>query len=77
VSANGNRFHVVEGRDRPACAISCTDFRKFWWAWHHQLRALSDAGFRAVAVDMRGYGASDKNRPVVMTATRWRPTSPG
>ena len=35
-------------------------FPEFWWAWHEQLPAVADAGFRAVAVDLRGYGASDK-----------------
>ena len=35
-------------------------FPEFWYAWHHQLTALADAGFRAVAADLRGYGASDK-----------------
>jgi pimeloyl-ACP methyl ester carboxylesterase len=35
-------------------------FPEFWWAWHHQLRLVAEAGFRAVAVDLRGYGASDK-----------------
>ena len=35
-------------------------FPQFWWAWHQQLVDLADAGYRAVAVDLRGYGASDK-----------------
>lgn len=35
-------------------------FPEFWWSWRHQLRALADAGFRAVAIDLRGYGDSDK-----------------
>ena len=35
-------------------------FPEFWWAWHAALPAVADAGFRAVAVDLRGYGASDK-----------------
>jgi pimeloyl-ACP methyl ester carboxylesterase len=34
-------------------------FPLFWWTWRHQLQALADAGYRAVAVDMRGYGGSD------------------
>ncbi len=35
-------------------------FPQFWWTWHQQLVDLAEAGFRAVAVDLRGYGASDK-----------------
>jgi pimeloyl-ACP methyl ester carboxylesterase len=35
-------------------------FPQFWWTWRAQLPALAAAGFRAVAPDLRGYGASDK-----------------
>ena len=35
-------------------------FPEFWWTWRHQLAVLPGAGFRAVAVDLRGYGGSDK-----------------
>ena len=35
-------------------------FPEFWWTWRHQLAVLPGAGFRAVAVDLRGYGDSDK-----------------
>ena len=35
-------------------------FPEFWWSWRHQLPALAAAGRRAVAVDLRGYGDSDK-----------------
>ena len=34
-------------------------FPMFWWTWRHQLTALAEAGYRAVAVDVRGYGGSD------------------
>ena len=59
VSANGSRFHVVEAGTGPM-VLFLHGFPEFWWAWQHQLRAVADAGFRAVAVDLRGYGASDK-----------------
>src|ERR1700677_3879948 len=32
--------------------------RAHWWSWRHQLRGLN--GARVVAVDLRGYGGSDK-----------------
>ena len=59
ISANGIRLHVAELGDGPMVVL-LHGFAEFWWTWHHQLRALADAGFRAVAVDLRGYGDSDK-----------------
>jgi pimeloyl-ACP methyl ester carboxylesterase len=59
VSANGTRFHVAEAGDGPLVLL-LHGFPEFWWAWRHQLAALPAAGFRAVAVDLRGYGGSDK-----------------
>src|SRR5688572_25435966 len=59
VNANGSRFHVVEQGTGPLVVL-LHGFPEFWWAWHRQLPLLADAGFRAVAVDLRGYGASDK-----------------
>ncbi len=35
-------------------------FGEFWWSWRHQIVALTDAGYRAVAIDLRGYGDTDK-----------------
>lgn len=35
-------------------------FPELWWSWRHQMRAFADAGFWAVAPDMRGYNESDK-----------------
>jgi pimeloyl-ACP methyl ester carboxylesterase len=59
VSANGSRFHIAETGSGPLVLL-LHGFPEFWGAWRHQLTALADAGFRAVAVDLRGYGASDK-----------------
>ncbi len=39
--------------------LLCHGFPECSHAWHHQMQALADAGYRAVAPDMRGYGASD------------------
>ncbi|MDO5501652.1 MAG: alpha/beta hydrolase [Actinomycetia bacterium] len=35
-------------------------FPQFWWMWRYQLAALAEHGYRAVALDLRGFGASDK-----------------
>ncbi|GLZ32987.1 alpha/beta hydrolase [Lentzea sp. NBRC 105346] len=59
VSANGIRLHVAELGDGPLVLL-LHGFPEFWWSWRHQLTALADAGYRAVAVDLRGYGDSDK-----------------
>jgi len=67
VHANGIRFQCVEALHDPDADIPVTTrplvmllhgFGSFWWSWRHQLRALT--GARVVAVDLRGYGGSDK-----------------
>jgi pimeloyl-ACP methyl ester carboxylesterase len=59
VRANGIALHVAELGTGPLVLL-LHGFPQFWWAWHQQLIDLADAGYRAVAVDLRGYGASDK-----------------
>jgi pimeloyl-ACP methyl ester carboxylesterase len=38
--------------------VLCHGFPELAYSWRHQLPALADAGFRAIAPDQRGYGAS-------------------
>jgi pimeloyl-ACP methyl ester carboxylesterase len=59
VSANGTRFHVAESGDGPLVLL-LHGFPEFWWTWRQQLETLSQAGYRVVAPDLRGYGGSDK-----------------
>jgi pimeloyl-ACP methyl ester carboxylesterase len=59
VHANGIRLHVAETGEGPLVLL-LHGFAEFWWSWRHQLGALADAGYRTVAVDLRGYGDSDK-----------------
>ncbi|HVB41103.1 MAG TPA: alpha/beta hydrolase [Streptosporangiaceae bacterium] len=58
-SANGTRFHIAENGDGPLVLL-LHGFPQFWWTWRRQLSTLAEAGYRAVAVDLRGYGGSDK-----------------
>ncbi len=39
-------------------------FPESWYSWRHQLGPLAAAGFTACAIDVRGYGGSDKPHPV-------------
>jgi len=59
VSANGARFHVAEIGQGPLIVL-LHGFPQFWWAWRDQMVALSQAGYHVAAIDLRGYGASDK-----------------
>lgn len=59
VSANGARFHAVELGEGPL-VLFLHGFPQFWWTWREQLPAFAEAGYRAVAMDLRGYGGSDK-----------------
>jgi len=58
VTANACRFHVAEIGAGPL-VVMLHGFPLFWWTWRRQLVSLAEAGYRAVAVDMRGYGGSD------------------
>jgi pimeloyl-ACP methyl ester carboxylesterase len=59
VAANGARFHVAELGQGPLVVL-LHGFPQFWWAWRDQLSALAGAGYHVAAIDLRGYGASDK-----------------
>ena len=39
-------------------------FPESWYSWRHQIPAIAEAGFTACAIDVRGYGGSDKPWPV-------------
>jgi len=51
-------MHIAEAGKGPLVLL-CHGFPECWYSWRHQLTALADAGYRAVAPDMRGYGRTD------------------
>jgi pimeloyl-ACP methyl ester carboxylesterase len=59
IEANGIRIHIAEQGSGPLVLL-CHGFPESWYSWRHQLQALSQAGFHAVAPDMRGYGETDR-----------------
>ena len=62
LDAAGTRIHVAEqgaAEGRPV-ALMIHGFPESWYSWRHQLPALAEAGYHAVAMDVRGYGRSSK-----------------
>ena len=59
VETNGIRMHLAEAGSGPLVVL-CHGFPESWYSWRHQLRGLAEAGFHAVAPDMRGYGQTDR-----------------
>ena len=49
-------------------AIMVHGFPESWYSWRHQLGPLATAGFTACAIDVRGYGGSDKPHDVAAYA---------
>lgn len=59
VSSPAGRIHLVEQGTGPLVLL-VHGFPESWYSWRHQLPALAAAGYRAVAIDVRGYGRSSK-----------------
>jgi pimeloyl-ACP methyl ester carboxylesterase len=50
-------LHVVEHGRGPA-VLFCHGFPDVWRGWRRQMEVTADHGYRAIALDMRGYGRS-------------------
>ncbi|NOX52582.1 MAG: alpha/beta hydrolase [Gammaproteobacteria bacterium] len=59
VATNDIELNIAEQGQGPL-VLMCHGFPESWYSWRHQFQALADAGYHAVAPDMRGYGSSDK-----------------
>jgi pimeloyl-ACP methyl ester carboxylesterase len=59
VTTNGVDLHVVEaGEGFPV--VLAHGFPELAYSWRHQIPAIADAGYRAIAPDQRGYGRSSR-----------------
>ncbi|GGQ65443.1 alpha/beta fold hydrolase [Kitasatospora griseola] len=59
IEAPAGRLHLVEQGTGPLVLL-VHGFPESWYSWRRQLPALAAAGYRAVALDVRGYGRSSK-----------------
>lgn len=59
IDANGVTLHIAVAGEGPLVVL-CHGFPGLWYSWRHQIPAITAAGYRAVAMDMRGYGRSSR-----------------
>lgn len=63
IPANGTRIHAALTGSEDGTAplvVLLHGFPQNWFAWRHQLTTLAQRGYRVAALDLRGYGGSDK-----------------
>ncbi|MBI4768525.1 MAG: alpha/beta hydrolase [Deltaproteobacteria bacterium] len=58
IETNGIKMRITEQGKGPLI-IMCHGFPELGYSWRHQLPALAEAGYQAVAPDQRGYGKTD------------------
>jgi pimeloyl-ACP methyl ester carboxylesterase len=63
IDAGGAKIRVaVEGAGQLVLMVH--GFPESWFSWRHQMGPVAQAGFTAAAIDVRGYGGSDKPKAV-------------
>ena len=58
IQTNGISMHIAEAGEGPL-VVMCHGWPESWYSWRHQITALAEAGYHAVAPDQRGYGTTD------------------
>ncbi|KAJ9566062.1 hypothetical protein OSB04_002028 [Centaurea solstitialis] len=54
------KLHVAEiGEESSPAVLFLHGFPEIWYTWRYQMLAIANAGFRAIALDHRGFGLSD------------------
>jgi pimeloyl-ACP methyl ester carboxylesterase len=59
IDTNEIRMHIAEAGQGPLVVL-LHGFPESWYSWRHQLAALAQAGYHAVAPDQRGYGQTGR-----------------
>jgi pimeloyl-ACP methyl ester carboxylesterase len=63
IETNGVRLRAAIQGEGPLI-VMVHGFPESWYSWRHQMAPFAAAGFTACAIDVRGYGGSDKPHPV-------------
>ncbi|KDP24151.1 hypothetical protein JCGZ_25808 [Jatropha curcas] len=60
VQVRGLNLHVAEIGTGSKVVLFLHGFPEIWYTWRHQMISVAEAGYRAIAIDFRGYGLSDQ-----------------
>ncbi|KAK9664183.1 hypothetical protein RND81_14G024200 [Saponaria officinalis] len=60
VQVRGLNLHVAEAGSGSKVVVFLHGFPEIWYSWRHQMVAVAEAGYRAIAIDFRGYGLSEQ-----------------
>lgn len=57
----GLSLHIAHiGKGEKGTVVFLHGFPEIWYTWRHQMMAAAEAGYRAIAPDIRGYGLSEQ-----------------
>ncbi|KAL6176313.1 hypothetical protein ACLB2K_052947 [Fragaria x ananassa] len=59
VEVGGLKLHVAEIGRGPKLVVFLHGFPEVWYSWRHQMIAVANNGYRAIAFDCRGCGLSE------------------
>ncbi|NWK96244.1 alpha/beta hydrolase [Sphingobium lactosutens] len=59
IATNGIHLRAAVAGEGPLVVL-VHGFPESWAAWRHQIGPIAAAGYKVVAIDLRGYGGSDK-----------------
>jgi pimeloyl-ACP methyl ester carboxylesterase len=62
VEARGLRFHLAEAGEGDDVVLCLHGWPQHWYEWRDLLPRLAGEGYRAIAMDLRGFGWSDAPR---------------
>lgn len=64
IQVNGSKLHIAELGSGSTTILFLHGFPEIWYTWRYQMTCVAEAGYRAIAIDFRGYGLSDpKSEP--------------
>ncbi|XP_020253614.1 uncharacterized protein LOC109830678 isoform X2 [Asparagus officinalis] len=61
LDVRGLSLHIAHiGKEDKGTVVFLHGFPEIWYTWRHQMLAVAEAGYRAIAPDCRGYGLSEQ-----------------